>query len=119
MDVIPENKSQLVGLGGMGKLKDEMKVKEAQLASNINKDANLDDLVKMKDQLKNSFNELKNKYKAYESNLIMQEILQYSNEVHPNQELSAFIGILLSEEFFKINRYVISEIKLYSLINRI
>lgn len=76
MVAIPENKSQIVGLGGMGKLKDDMKIKEAQLTSNINKDANLDDLVKMKDQLKHSFSELRNKYKAYESNLIMQEILE-------------------------------------------
>lgn len=64
MDAIPENKSKLVGLGGMGKLKDDMKIKEAQLASNINKDANLDDLIKMKDQLKQSFSELRNKQKA-------------------------------------------------------
>lgn len=104
MDAIPENATKLVGLGGIGRIKNDMKVKEAVLASNINKEATLDDLILMKDTLKQSFNELKNKYKAYESNLIMQEIIQSNIQVEPNQELSKFIGNMLTEEFFNNNK---------------
>lgn len=61
LDLIPENSNKLVGLGGIGRIKDDMKIKEAVLTSNIKKDASLDDLITMKDTLKQSFSDLKNK----------------------------------------------------------
>jgi len=58
---LPKNQQQLSGLGGMGKLKDNMKMKEKELSSNIKSDSSIQDLVKLSETIKGSLKELKGK----------------------------------------------------------